>query len=232
MLQTMPAEALRTCRPAVWSRLASRRENGSLSLGPRRPRVHARRASSENSVHGADSGERRSSVVGHVRRTLRFHGQDRAHRPHPGSSASGTGGPSSLGGAPTTTVGLGARAAQFRFLIRDRDGKFAADFDVVSPAPTSPSSVARSHASANAIAERFHRDAASEVPRPPSHHRTAPPRGSAQQVSRALQHAPPAPPAPIATSPQAPLPPPSGASLRPLQRDRLGGPGTEYAQVA
>ena len=38
-LQTMPAKALRTCRPAAWSRLASRRENGSLSPGPCRQRV-------------------------------------------------------------------------------------------------------------------------------------------------------------------------------------------------
>jgi hypothetical protein len=69
------------------------------------------------------------------------------------------------------------------------------------------------------------------MPRPPPDHRTAPPRGGTARVPRALQHPPPAPRARSAPAPGR-TPPPSGATVRPLRRDRLGGLLHEYVQVA
>jgi putative transposase len=108
---------------------------------------------------------------------------------------------------------LGERADRFRFLIRDRDSKFTAAFD------------------ANAIAERFvgtlrrecldhllitgPRHLAAVLGEYVRHH-------NAHRPHRSLDQRPPA----------GGTPPPSGAVIRPLRRDRLGGLIHEYVQVA
>ena len=125
---------------------------------------------------------------------------------------------------------LGDRAEQFRFLIRDRDSKFTAAFDAVFAGADiriirTPVRAPR----ANAIAERFIGTLRRECL---DHLLITGPRHLAvvlQRVRRALQHSPSAP---IARSAPArrPTPPPSGATIRPLRRDRLGGLVHEYCR--
>src|SRR5215217_815339 len=67
----------------------------------------------------------------------------------------------------------------------------------------------------------------------PPDHRTAPPRGSAAGVHRALQHAPPPPISRSATarlSAGGHTPQPSGATIRPLRRNGLGSLLYEYVR--
>jgi transposase InsO family protein len=127
---------------------------------------------------------------------------------------------------------LGDRAAQFRFLIRDRDAEFipavdaafaGADIRILRTPVRAPQ--------ANAIAERFigtlRRECLDHVliigPRHLTHvlqeyieHYNT------HRPHRSLHQQPPT---------GAP-PPPSGAAIRPLRRDRLGGLVHEYVQVA
>jgi transposase InsO family protein len=127
---------------------------------------------------------------------------------------------------------LGDRAAQFRFVIRDRDSKFAAAFDAVFVGADiaiirTPVRAPR----ANAIAERFigslrrecldhllitgRRHLAMVLREFIEHYNT-------HRPHRSLHQHPPA----------GPTPPPRGATVRPLRRDRLGGLVHEYLQVA
>ena len=78
----------------------------------------------------------------------------------------------------------------------------------------------------------LHRHPAPGMPRPPPDHRTTPPRRRAARVCPALttrtdltDHCDQRPPA-------GGTPPRSGATIRPLRRDRLGGLIHEYVQVA
>jgi transposase InsO family protein len=127
---------------------------------------------------------------------------------------------------------LGDRAAQFRFLIRDRDSKFTAAFDAVFAGTDiriirTPVRAPR----ANAIAERFigtlrrecldhmlitgRRHLAAVLPEYLDHYNTHRPHRSIHQHSPAGRTSPPC-----------------GATVRPLRRDRLGGLVHEYVQVA
>ena len=127
---------------------------------------------------------------------------------------------------------LGDRAEQLRFLIRDRDSKFTAAFDAVFAGASiriirTPVRAPR----ANAIAERWigtlrrecldhmlitgQRHLATVLEEYVEHYNT-------HRPHRSLDQHPPA----------GRTPPPSGATVRPLRRDRLGGLVHEYVQVA
>ena len=127
---------------------------------------------------------------------------------------------------------LGDRAEQFRFLIRDRDAKFTTAFDAVFPSADiriirTPVRAPR----ANAITERFigtlrrecldhllitgRRHLATVLQEFIEHYNT-------HRPHRSLDQHPPA----------GRTPPPSGATIQPLRRDRLGGLVHEYVQVA
>jgi transposase InsO family protein len=127
---------------------------------------------------------------------------------------------------------LGDRAEQFRFLIRDRDSKFTAAFDAVFTGTDThilrtPVRAPR----ANAIAERWigtlrrecldhllitgPRHLAAVLQEYIAHY-------NAHRPHRSLDQHPPT----------GRTPPPSGAIIRPLRRDRLGGLIHEYLHVA
>jgi putative transposase len=127
---------------------------------------------------------------------------------------------------------LGEQAEQFRFLIRDRDSKFTASFDAVFA--TADIRIIRSPVrapQANAIAERWigtlrrewldhllitgPRHLAAVLQKFIEHYNT-------HRPHRSLDQHPPA----------GRTPPPSGAIIQPLRRDRLGGLVHEYVQVA
>jgi transposase InsO family protein len=129
-------------------------------------------------------------------------------------------------------MNLGDRTEQFEFLIRDRDGKFIAAFDEVFAGADiriirTPVRAPR----ANAIAERFigtlrrecldqllitgPRHLAAVLEQYVEHYNT-------HRPHRSLDQRPPA----------ARTPPPRGATVRPLRRDRLDGLLHEYVQVA
>jgi putative transposase len=129
-------------------------------------------------------------------------------------------------------IDLGDRADQFRFLIRDRDSKFTAAFDAVFAGADirilrCPVRTPR----ANAIAERFIGTLRRECL---DHLLIAGPRHLKQVLHefvehynthrphRSLDQYPPAGSTPL----------PSGATIHPLRRDRLGGLVHEYVQVA
>ena len=127
---------------------------------------------------------------------------------------------------------LGDRAEQLRFLIRDRDSKFTAAFDAVFAGADiriirTPVRAPR----ANAIAERFigtlRRECLDHLLITGPRHLAAVLREYVEHYNthrphRSLDQHPPA----------GRTPPPSGATVRPLRRDRLGGLVHEYVQVA
>ena len=124
------------------------------------------------------------------------------------------------------------RAHRFRFLIRDRDSKFTATFGAVYTGVDihiirTPVRAPR----ANAIAERFigtlRRECLDHLLITGPRHLAAVLREfvehyNAHRPHRALHQHPPA----------GDTPPRSGAAIRPLRRDRLGGLIHEYVQVA
>jgi transposase InsO family protein len=124
------------------------------------------------------------------------------------------------------------RADGFRFLIRDRDSKFTAAFDAVFTAADirtirSPVRTPR----ANAIAERFigtlRRECLDHILITGPRHLDAVLREFTQHYNmhrphRSLHQHPPT----------GATPPLSGATIRPLRRDRLGDLIHEYVQVA
>jgi putative transposase len=127
---------------------------------------------------------------------------------------------------------LGDRADQFRFLIRDRNTKFTAAFDAVFAGADiriirTPVRAPR----ANAIAERFigtlRRECLDQLLITGPRHLAAVLREyvdhfNTHRPHRSLHQQPPA----------RRTPPRSGAAIRPLRRDRLGGLVHEYVQVA
>jgi transposase InsO family protein len=127
---------------------------------------------------------------------------------------------------------LGDRAEQYRFLIRDRDSKFTAAFDTVFTGADlriirTPIRAPR----ANAIAERFigtlRRECLDHLLITGPRHLDVVLREylqhfNAHRPHRSLDQRPPA----------GGTPPRSGATVRPLRRDRLGGLVHEYVQVA
>ena len=129
-------------------------------------------------------------------------------------------------------MNLDDRAEQFRFLIRDRDNKFTAAFDIVFAGADirilrTPIRAPR----ANAIAERFigtlRRECLDHILITGPRHldvvlREYVQHFNAHRPDRSLDQRPPAGGAP----------PRSGATVRPLRRDRLGGLVHEYVQVA
>ncbi len=129
-------------------------------------------------------------------------------------------------------IDLADRADQFRFLIRDRDSKFTAAFDAVFAGADiriirTPIRAPR----ANAIAERFigtlRRECLDHILIVGPRHLAAVLRDYVQHYDahrphRSLHQHPPA----------GDTSPPSGAAIRPLRRDRLGGLIHEYVQVA
>ena len=128
---------------------------------------------------------------------------------------------------------LGDRAAQFRFLIRDRDSKFTSDFDAVFADAEiriirTPARAPR----ANAYAERWIGTLRRECL---DHLLITGPRHLALVLSEYIDHynthrphrsLHQHPPAGRTT------PPPPDRATRPLRRDRLGGLLHEYLQVA
>jgi transposase InsO family protein len=124
---------------------------------------------------------------------------------------------------------LGDRADQVRFLIRDRDSKFTAAFDAVFTGPDiriirTPVRAPR----ANAIAERFigtlRRECLDHLLITGPRHLDVVLREYLEHYNghrphRSLHQHPPT---------DAPPPPSSGAVIRPLRRDRLGGLLHEY----
>ncbi len=129
-------------------------------------------------------------------------------------------------------MNLGEQAEQFRFLIRDRDSKFTASFDAVFAGADiriirSPVRAPR----ANAIAERFigslRREGLDHLLITGPRHLAVVLREYIEHYNthrphRSLDQHPPA----------GRTPPPSGSTVRPLRRDRLGGLVHEYLQVA
>jgi transposase InsO family protein len=129
-------------------------------------------------------------------------------------------------------MNLGDRADRFRFLIRDRDSKFTAAFDAVFTGANlriirTPVRAPQ----ANAIAERFigtlRRECLDHLLITGPRHldvvlREYVQHFNAHRPHRSLDQRPPAGGAP----------PRSGATVRPLRRDRLGGLVHEYVQVA
>jgi transposase InsO family protein len=127
---------------------------------------------------------------------------------------------------------LGDRAERLRFLIRDRDSKFTAAFDAVFAGADiriirTPIRAPR----ANAIAQRWigtlRRECLDQLLITGPRHLAAVLREYIEHYNthrphRSLDQHPPA----------GPLPPTSGATVRPLRRDRLGGLLHEYLQVA
>jgi transposase InsO family protein len=127
---------------------------------------------------------------------------------------------------------LGDHASRFRFLIRDRDSKFTAAFDAVFAGADiriirSPVRAPR----ANAIAERWigtlRRECLDQLLITGPRHLAVVLREYIEHYNthrphRSLDQHPPA----------GPTPPTSGATVRPLRRDRLGGLLHEYLQVA
>jgi len=123
-------------------------------------------------------------------------------------------------------------ADRFRFLIRDRDSKFSAAFDAVFAAADirivrTPVRAPR----ANAIAERWigtlRRECLDHLLISGPRHLAVVLREYAVHYNthrphRSLQQHPPG----------GRTPPPSGATVQPLRRDRLGGLVHEYLQVA
>ena len=128
---------------------------------------------------------------------------------------------------------LGDRADRFRFLIRDRDSKFTAAFDAVFAGADiriirTPVRAPR----ANAIAERFIGTLRREcldhlLITGPRHLDVVLREYVAALTTRTARtdHCDQRPPA-------GGTPPRSGAAIRPLRRDRLGGLIHEYVQVA
>ena len=127
---------------------------------------------------------------------------------------------------------LDDRADQFRFLIRDRDSKFTTAFDAVFTGADiriirTPVQTPR----ANAIAERFigtlRRECLDHMLITGPRHLTVVleeyiEHYNTHRPHRSLdQHAP-----------AGRTPPPSGTTIQPLRRDRLGGLLHEYVQVA
>ena len=126
---------------------------------------------------------------------------------------------------------VGDHAEQFRFPIRDRDSKFPAAFDAVFTAADiriirTPVLAPR----AKAIAERFigtlRRECLDHTLNTGPRHLDA---VLASSPSITIRTGPPI----AASTPAAgAAPPSSGAAIRPLRRDRLGGLIHEYVQVA
>jgi putative transposase len=127
---------------------------------------------------------------------------------------------------------LDGHAARFRFLIRDRDAKFTAAFDAVFAGADiriirTPVRAPR----ANAIAERWIGTLRRECL---DHILITGPRHLAAVLQEYLEHYNAhRPHRSLHQHPPAGRPaPPSGATVRPLRRDRLGGLVHEYLQVA
>jgi transposase InsO family protein len=120
-------------------------------------------------------------------------------------------------------IGLGDRAHQFRFLIRDRDSKFATAFDAVFAGADiriirTPIQAPR----ANAIAERFIGTLRRECL---DHLLITGPRHLAVVLREFVEHYNSHRPHRSLDQhpPTGRTPPPSDATVRPLRRDRLGG---------
>ena len=127
---------------------------------------------------------------------------------------------------------LGDRTEQFRFLIRDRDSKFTATFDTVFTGTDiriirTPVRAPR----ANAIAERFigtlRRECLDHLLITGRRHLSTVLREFADHYNTHRPHRTLDQQAPASRTPL-----PSGATVRPLRRDRLGGFVHEYVQVA
>src|SRR6187549_374702 len=127
---------------------------------------------------------------------------------------------------------LGDRGDRFRFLIRDRDSKFTGSFDAVfTGADLRLIRTPVRAPQANAIAERFigtlRRECLDQLLITGQSHLAVVLQEYLEHYNthrphRSLNQRPPA----------GPTPPPSGATIRPLRRDRLGGLVHEHVHVA
>ena len=125
---------------------------------------------------------------------------------------------------------LGERADQFLFLIRDRDAKFTATFDAVftgADIRIIRTPVQAPRANAERIIGTLRRECLDQLLITGQRHLAVVLQEYLEHYNthrphRSLNQQPPA----------GPTPPPSGATIRPLRRDRLGGLVHEYLQVA
>jgi transposase InsO family protein len=129
-------------------------------------------------------------------------------------------------------MNLGDRADQFRFLIRDRDAKFTAAFDAVfTGADIHILRTPVQAPGANAIAGRFigtlRRECLDHLLIIGPRHLTLVLHEFVEHYNTHRPHRPLDQHPPAGTTP-----PPSGATVRPLRRDRLGGLVHEYVHVA
>jgi putative transposase len=124
---------------------------------------------------------------------------------------------------------LGDHATQFRFLIRDRDAKFAAAFDAVLA--DANIRIIRTPPRANAIAERWigtlRRECLDHMLITGRRHLAAVLRESLDHYNTHRPHRSLHQQTPVERTP-----PPCVAAVRPLRRDRLGGLIHKYLQVA
>jgi transposase InsO family protein len=127
---------------------------------------------------------------------------------------------------------LGDRSDRLRFLIRDRDSKFTAAFDAVFTGTDiriirTPIRAPRANASAERFIGTLRRECLDHLLITAPRHlyvvlREYVEHYNGHRPNRSLHQRPPT----------GGSPPPSGAVIRPLRRDRLGGLLHEYVQVA
>jgi transposase InsO family protein len=123
----------------------------------------------------------------------------------------------------------------FRYLVRDRDGKYPVLIDaILADAGIRTVLTGVRMPRMNSIIERWIQTCRHELPRPHPHLQPGPPPARPARVRNPLQH-PPIPPGIAGSAPLRPLPQPIDPGTAPLRidrYDRLGGILHEYQHAA